>query len=441
MKADQLRASILQDAVIGKLVPQLDDEPAVEQIGEAPKDVPFSIPEKWKWVKLQEIQTLVRGITFPASAKNKEQIHGTERCLTTGSIQKEYQKSSDVFVDSTYIKKPSQYLQKGDVIYSAANSRELVGKSIYWNSEIRASFGGFLTVSRVDEKSVIPEYWYWVYQYLFLSGTFRDVATQTINIANLSNKIVGSMIAPIPPVSEQHRIVARLNELLPLIETYGKEQEQLERLETELPGKLRASILQEAVMGKLVPQLDGEPTVEQIGEAPEDVPFAIPEQWKWVQLKRLVQSASQKVPDKAFTYIDVSSINGFKITSPKRLDASSAPSRARKIVQSGSVLYSTVRPYLMNVCVIDRVEEETIASTAFATMLCREAIINTFLFYVLISPFFTEYVKSVQRGASYPAITDRDLQRAWIPVPPIEEQRRIVAKVEELMAQVDRLAT
>lgn len=116
MKADQLRASILQDAVIGKLVPQLDDEPAVEQIGEAPKDVPFSIPEKWKWVKLQEIQTLVRGITFPASAKNKEQIHGTERCLTTGSIQKEYQKSSDVFVDSTYIKKPSQYLQKGDVI-------------------------------------------------------------------------------------------------------------------------------------------------------------------------------------------------------------------------------------------------------------------------------------------------------------------------------------
>ena len=201
---------------------------------------------------------------------------------------------------------------------------------------------------------------------------------------------------------------------------------------------MRQRLIEKAIRGQLVPQSDSEPEVEQIGETPEDEPFEIPEKWKWVQLRELVTYAKQKVPDRDFLYIDVSSIHKFSVLSPKRLSVSNAPSRARKIVQSGSVLFSTVRPYLMNVCVIDNVAEETIASTAFATMLCNKSINNKYLFYVLTSPFFTEYVKSVQRGVSYPAISDKDLQKSLIPLPPYNEQLRIVTKVEHLLVQTDK---
>ena len=286
MKADTLKKSILQWAIEGKLVPQLESEPEVKQIGEAPEDVPFAIPEKWKWISASYVQTLVRGITFPASAKTKMQTHNSICCLTTGSVQEKYASKADVFVDQSFMKNTRQILQVGDVVISSANSKELVGKSILWEdkSGIQKTFGGFLTVARVkDSQSVIPEYLFLVYRYMFKTGYFANLSTQTTNIANLSNKLLDALAFPIPPLGEQQRLVAKLNKLLPLVETYGKEQEALEKLEKEFPDKLRASLLQEAIQGKLVPQLESEPEVTQIGEAPEDVPFAIPEKWRWVR--------------------------------------------------------------------------------------------------------------------------------------------------------------
>lgn len=237
-------------------VPQLESEPEVKQIGEAPEDVPFAIPEKWKWISASYVQTLVRGITFPASAKTKMQTHNSICCLTTGSVQEKYASKADVFVDQSFMKNTRQILQVGDVVISSANSKELVGKSILWEdkSGIQKTFGGFLTVARVkDSQSVIPEYLFLVYRYMFKTGYFANLSTQTTNIANLSNKLLDALAFPIPPLGEQQRLVAKLNKLLPLVETYGKEQEALEKLEKEFPDKLRASLLQEAIQGKLVP--------------------------------------------------------------------------------------------------------------------------------------------------------------------------------------------
>lgn len=129
-----LKVKILKSAVEGKLVPQLDEEPEVEQIGEIPKEVPFEIPSKWKWVRSTELISLIRGVTFPRAAKQVSKIDNSYvRCLTTGSIQEEYKSDSDVFIPSTYIKNGKQRLKRGDVVISSANSRELVGKSILWN--------------------------------------------------------------------------------------------------------------------------------------------------------------------------------------------------------------------------------------------------------------------------------------------------------------------
>lgn len=88
--SERFRQLCLEKAIQGKLVPQLESEPEVTQIGEAPEDVPFAIPEKWKWISASYVQTLVRGITFPASAKTKMQTHKSICCLTTGSVQEKY---------------------------------------------------------------------------------------------------------------------------------------------------------------------------------------------------------------------------------------------------------------------------------------------------------------------------------------------------------------
>ena len=203
---------------------------------------------------------------------------------------------------------------------------------------------------------------------------------------------------------------------------------------------LKKSILQWAIEGKLVPQLESEPEVEQIGEKPEDVPFDIPEKWKWVFLKSLVQPAKQKKPDRDFIYVDVSSIDNknHEISNAKFIEAHNAPSRARKIIEEGMVLYATVRPYLKNICIAQQnAIKESIASTAFACMKCKDPLLNKYLLAVLISPWADQYMTSVQKGVAYPAVSDKDFYELLVPLPPIDEQIRICASLDQMKVLIN----
>ena len=230
--------------------------------------------------------------------------------------------------------------------------------------------------------------------------------------------------------------------------------------------KLRELILELAIRGKLVPQdANDEPAsilLEKIATekdrlieekeikkprtlphfSKEDEPFELPLGWEWCRLLDIGHDWGQKNPDTDFTYIDVGSIDkklGL-IENADVLNADNAPSRARKIVEKGTVIYSTVRPYLLNIAIVNKqFEPEPIASTAFAVIHPLNGISNSFVYRYLRSPSFVSYVESCQTGIAYPAINDKQFFSGLIPIPPTNEQHRIVAKVDELMLLCDQL--
>ncbi|GGC56037.1 restriction endonuclease subunit S [Marinobacter halophilus] len=236
----------------------------------------------------------------------------------------------------------------------------------------------------------------------------------------------------------------------------------------ELTGvkKLRELILELAVRGKLVEQDPAEEPARALlervraeklrlvkqgeikkprklpGLSELTIPFPLPENWEWAQLEDVGRDWSQKTPSSDFSYIDVASVDNLRgvTTQASILSADEAPSRARKVVHRGTLIYSTVRPYLQNIAVVEReIEPEPIASTAFAILYPLSGMPARFFLHYLRSPVFVKYVESVQTGIAYPAINDKQFFSGVVPIPPLEEQHRIVQKVDELMALCDRL--
>ena len=176
----------------------------------------------------------------------------------------------------------------------------------------------------------------------------------------------------------------------------------------------------------------------------EEIPFDIPQGWEWTRLSRIVYNHGQKAPDEVFSYIDIGSIDNVnqKLNSKETiLNANEAPSRARRIIRFGDIIYSTVRPYLHNTCIIDRTFlKPAIASTGFAVFACHKGLINKYLFNYLLTPQFDAYAndKNNAKGVAYPAINDEKLYKALVPVPPTNEQNRIINIIEQLSPYISR---
>ena len=230
--------------------------------------------------------------------------------------------------------------------------------------------------------------------------------------------------------------------------------------------RLRRFILDLAVRGKLVEQdPNDEPASELLkriatekarlvkaGEIRKEKPlpeietdelqFAAPRGWKWARIRKVTSDRGQMVPDQDFTYVDVTAINKEvgRIEEAKVTSASEAPSRARKIICQGDVLYSCVRPYLLNIAIVETdISPPPIASTAFAVLNGFGSVLPRYQWIVLRSPFLVTCVEQKMRGQAYPAINDSDFALLPFPLPPLAEQHRIIAKVDELMALCEQL--
>lgn len=170
----------------------------------------------------------------------------------------------------------------------------------------------------------------------------------------------------------------------------------------------------------------------------------IPRDWDMDALSSVCLKPCQWNPNKElrtdFTYIDVSAVSNetCKVAYPTQVDAKNAPSRARKIINAGDVIYATVRPELRRIAFIEKEYDNQIASTAFCVVRADASKSNgKYLYYSLRTEKINRMIAEFQRGASYPAVTDKDILRQQIPLPPLPEQKKIAAVLSKLQKAIE----
>ena len=172
-----------------------------------------------------------------------------------------------------------------------------------------------------------------------------------------------------------------------------------------------------------------------------DERYELREGWVWAKIEDTVQPVGQfnpsATPEAVYRYVDVSSISNqrFEIDAPKIVSGATAPTRARQAIRPGDVLFSTVRPYLRNVALVRKHTDGDVGSTAFCVLRSNGSVEPKYLFQWTLTKDFSESLVPKQRGISYPAVRDADVLAQAIPLAPLAEQKRIMAKIEALFGQ------
>ena len=475
MTPQQLRNSILQMAIEGKLVEQRPEEGTGKELYQVIQEekLHFSkqqkfkskevintniedeclseIPSSWKWVRLGDVFDVVMGqsVSKDSISRTNQGIEFHQGKINFGN--KVLKKSSMA------TNKPLKIASEGAVLLCV---RAPVGKVNITDRCICIGRGLSAILPYGFISSEFLYFWLMAHENIFIK---KSTGT---TFKAITKEIVKNLLIPLPPLREQKRILEKIEAIFLIIDRYENAWQKLNELNKKFPEELQKSILQEAIQGKLCKQRaeegSGQVLIEKIllekerliesGQIKkqkalppiqeDERPFDIPDSWCWARLNNIVYNRGQKRPDTEFSYIDIGSIDNInqKLTHLKKYtNIEDIPSRARRIVDLGDILYSTVRPYLHNMCIVDRVDPcETIASTGFAAMTCHQGILNKYLFYYLLSPSFDKYANSAEnsKGVAYPAINDKQLYKAVVPIPSLNEQKRIAMKIEEVFEKI-----
>ena len=518
MNGKQLKNSILQWAIQGKLVPQdPNDEPAsvlLDKIrqekerlikekkikrdknasiiyrgednsyyekmlatGEVKcidEEIPFEIPQGWEWERWGNIsQSIQYGYNAPALE------HGAIKMVRISDIQENCVLWDNVPYCQIEENDIDTYLLKvNDILF--ARTGGTVGKS-FLVEEVpeRAIYAGYLIRTRYS--SLLNPH----YMKLFMESQlyWEQLKNGTIATAqpNCNGKTLAKMLLPIPPTKEQDRIVGKLTQLSSFLNNYTLCQERLNLLNEEIKEQLKKSILQEAIQGKLVPQIAEEGTArelleqiktekqklvkegklkksalndsaifrgddnkyyEQIGkkclDITEQIPFDLPESWSWARGMSVFMPMESTKPSSDFVYIDVDAVNNRLniIDNPKKVRFENAPSRATRKLHKNDLLFSMVRPYLKNIALVDDIYIDAIASTGFYVITPSLGYYPMFLFYLMLSNYVVDGLNAFMKGDNSPSINNCHIEDYLYPLPPIEEQKRIVNKIEQLFKQL-----
>ena len=431
MNFDRMRALLLDQAIRGELVPQLVGEGVVAQIGTSLEEVPFEIPESWKWVPFSSIATLLNGRAYKKTELLEEPTsNGKDNTpiLRVGNLF-----TSDKWYYSDLILEDNKYCNPGDLLYAWSAS---FGPTIWQGCRSIYHYH----IWRVDHNSsYVNKKWL----YFWLLGKTQDLKRSGHGLAmiHITKKGMEQELVALPPLQEQVRIVAKLEEAFAEIDRAEKAYEELQTL----LGVLRGQILQEAIQGKLVPQLAEEGVVEQIGVAPDEVPFEIPESWRWVTLASVGKTHTGTTPSTSkkeyfgsdIPFVKPGDIDHCLLT--YREDGlSTAAHEVARLVPEKSLLMVCIGGSIGKVAVCDR---EISFNQQINAIVCNEEwALPEYLFVIMRSPYFQDEVWRNATGTATPIINKSRWGKIWIPLPSTKEQVRIVAKVEDLMKQVDALS-
>lgn len=489
MTPEQLKSSILQYAIQGKLVEQRPEEGTGEELYQQiqtnldaisevqtkkknkilpieEKDVPFDIPETWRWVRLGTIGYTNIGLTYSP----KDQTMDGVIVLRSSNIQNGKMVYEDIVKVNMEIP-DNKMCQIGDILICARNgSKRLVGKSAIVD-KAGMSFGAFMAIFR----SVCNQYiLHVINSAYFRNSLLGDTGTTTIN--QITQDMLKNSLIPLPPLAEQKRIVAKIEELLPLVDRYAVAYEKLEQFNTKFPEDMKKSILQYAIQGKLVEQRPEEGTGEELywqiqtekqrlvkeGKikkekplpeiAEEEVPFDIPESWKWVRLSQLAilenGDRSSKYPVES-DYVDF----GIPFFGAKDMNGSAMSLENVRYI-SEKKFSELGNGKLKNkdfICLLrgsvgkcaafiaDEKHRTGFICAQMVIVRCIDKAICDYMQKFLMSPFYSQYIESKVTGTAVRQLPAKELGNVLVPLPPLAEQTRIVAKLEELLPLCERL--
>lgn len=473
MTPQEFKASILQLAIQGKLVEHFESEEAIVIHASFAGDTSdfFEIPDNWKWLSIKDVASVNTGLSFKKQDQ-RDSSNGSLRVLRGGNIGGDYKYhlyEDDVYVELEQFQAKYIQLLEGDIITPSVTSIEKICKTGYIDRELpKVTAGGFVYIIRCLDSSIIdPKY----LMYFIASAFNKEQCKPNIHKSGqafYNLKKSGFIEQPIcvPPLAEQKRIVAKIEELLPLIDRYEQAWSKLEDFNKRFPVDMQKSILQMAIQGKLVPQVPEEGTGEELfqqiqaekqrlikagtikkekplPETTEDeVPLDIPDSWKWVYIGDLFQHNTGKAlnsSDKSgspMEYITTSNVywNSFMLDKLKTMLFTEAEVD-KCTVQKGDLLVleggDVGRAAIWNYDFPMRIQNHIHKLRPFGE-LCIEYFYHIFFLYKNAGMING-------KGIGIKGLSSGALHNLLVPLPPLAEQKRIVAKLEEILPLCERL--
>ena len=462
MTPEQLKASILQYAMEGKLVKQdPNDEPASDTVKtksmEESRTEPYKIPVNWKWIRLGSGVRFINGRAYKKSELLMDS--NLTPVLRVGNL---FTNSSWYYSDLKLDK--DKYIDNGDLIYAWSAS---FGPRI-WNGEhVIYHYHIWKTVINegIDKK----------FLYYFLSDPHKVLGETKLHgstMKHVNKTNMEKLPFPLPPLEEQKRIVAKIEKLMPLVDEYAESYNRLQKIDNEFEDKLKQSVLQYAMEGKLVKQdPSDEPASELIKKienekaelikegkikkskklpaiTDEEKPFDIPDSWEWVRLgiisevrggKRVPRGMKLSETSSYCPYIRVTDMENNSVAQETLRYATKKiyEEISRYIITSEDVYFSiagTIGKVGIVPCNLSGA-----LLTENAARLTPYYINKKFMVYLLSSPIVKNQHRKILSKVAQPKLSLIKLKRTIVPLPPLEEQKRIVLKINKLQEVISGL--
>lgn len=481
MTPEQLKASILQYAIQGKLVEQRPEEGTGEELYQkiqaekqrlikegkikkekplpeiAEDEIPFDIPESWKWVNISEMSIFQEG---PGILAKDFRESGIPLIRIAGMQSDILSLDGCNYLDEEMVKNKWNHfrLDLGDILISTSASMDKICEvdehtvgAIPYTGQIRFKMLG----------DVSKQYFKWFIKSPCYKKQIDNQKTGGM-IKHYGPTHLKKMFIPIPPLAEQHRIVAKIEELLPYVDRYAAAYEKLEQFNAKFPEDMKKSILQYAIQGKLVEQRPEEGTGEDIfkqlkpyhkGIKPckdelnfSSMDFDIPESWTMVELNQIFDFVDYrgKTPTKITSGVFLITASNIKqgymdYTRKEYISFEEYKGRqSRGLTQNGDLLFTTEAP-MGNAALCDLDECSCGQRIITFKEYTKEATLPALFMYFILSPQFQQQLLDNCTGTTAKGIKAEKLKHFLLPLPPYEEQKRIVAKLEEILPLCERL--